>query len=97
VAERCEVQVSYAIGIAKPLSIRVDTFGTGKVSDDVLTSAVEDVFDLRPAAIIAQFKLRRPIYEKTAYHGHFGREDFPWEKTTKTAALKKAVAARKGK
>jgi S-adenosylmethionine synthetase len=96
-AERCEVQVSYAIGIAKPLSIRVDTFGTGKVSDDVLTSAVEEVFDLRPAAIIAQFKLRRPIYEKTAYHGHFGREDFPWEKTTKTAALKKAVAARKGK
>jgi len=96
-AERCEVQVSYAIGIAKPLSIRVDTFGTGKVSDDVLTSAVEEVFDLRPAAIIAQFKLRRPIYEKTAYHGHFGREDFPWEKTTKTSALKKAVAARKGK
>jgi S-adenosylmethionine synthetase len=96
-AERCEVQVSYAIGIAKPLSIRVDTFGTGKVSDDVLTASVEEVFDLRPAAIIAQFKLRRPIYEQTAYHGHFGREDFPWEKTTKTAALKKAVAARKSK
>ena len=90
-AERCEVQVSYAIGIAKPLSIRVDTFGTGKLSDPELTAAVEKVFDLRPAAIIAQFKLRRPIYEQTAYHGHFGRDGFPWEKTDKTAALKKAA------
>ena len=93
-ASRCEVQVSYAIGVAKPLSIRVDTFGTGKVSDDELTRAVEKVFDLRPAAIIAQFQLRRPIYEKTAYHGHFGREGFPWEATDRTAALTEAVAAK---
>jgi S-adenosylmethionine synthetase len=92
-AERCEVQVSYAIGIAKPLSVRLDTFGTGKLSDLELTAAVEKVFDLRPAAIIAQFNLRRPIYEKTAYHGHFGRDGFPWEETGKTAALQEAVGA----
>jgi S-adenosylmethionine synthetase len=92
-ASRCEVQVSYAIGIAKPLSIRAETFGTGKVKDDVLTAAVEKVFDLRPAAIIAQFDLKRPIYEKTAYHGHFGREGFPWERADRVAALTEAVAA----
>jgi S-adenosylmethionine synthetase len=92
-AARCEVQVSYAIGIAKPLSIRAETFGTGKVKDDVLTAAVEKVFDLRPAAIIKQFDLKKPIYEKTAYHGHFGRPGFPWERTDKTAALTEAVAA----
>jgi len=92
-ASRCEVQVSYAIGIAKPLSIRAETFGTGKVKDDVLTAAVEKVFDLRPAAITAQFDLKRPIYEKTAYHGHFGRDGFPWERTDKVAALTEAVAA----
>jgi S-adenosylmethionine synthetase len=93
-AERCEIQVSYAIGIAKPLSIRVDTFGTGKVADPDLTAAVESVFDLRPAAIIQQFDLRRPIYERTAYHGHFGREGFPWERTDKVAALQEAVASK---
>ncbi len=92
-AERCEIQVSYAIGIAKPLSVRVDTFGTGKLADAVLTDAVEKVFDLRPAAIINQFQLRRPIYEQTAYHGHFGRDGFPWEKTDKVQALQDAVAA----
>jgi S-adenosylmethionine synthetase len=92
-ASRCEVQVSYAIGIAKPLSIRAETFGTGKVKDDVLTAAVEKVFDLRPAAIIRQFDLKKPIYEKTAYHGHFGRAGFPWERTDKTAALSEAVSA----
>jgi len=92
-ASRCEVQVSYAIGIAKPLSIRAETFGTGKVKDDLLTAAVEKVFDLRPAAIIRQFDLKKPIYEKTAYHGHFGRSAFPWEKTEKIAALSEAVAA----
>jgi S-adenosylmethionine synthetase len=91
-ASRCEVQVSYAIGIAKPLSIRAETFGTGKVRDDVLTAAVEKVFDLRPAAIIRQFDLKKPIYEKTSYHGHFGRPGFPWERTDKTAALSEAVA-----
>ncbi len=93
-ADRCEIQLSYAIGIAKPLSVRVDTFGTGKVSDIDLTTAVESVFDMRPAAIIKQFDLKRPIYEKTAYHGHFGREDFPWERTDKVAALNEAVAAK---
>jgi S-adenosylmethionine synthetase len=93
-AERAEIQVSYAIGVAKPLSVRVDTFGTGKVSDDELTRAVESVFDLRPAALISQLNLRRPIYEKTAYHGHFGREGFPWEATDKVAALNEAVAAK---
>jgi S-adenosylmethionine synthetase len=86
-AKRCEVQVSYAIGIAKPLSIRVDTFGTGTVGEDKLTEAVSKVFDLRPAAIIKDLDLKRPIYEKTAYHGHFGRPDFPWEKTDRKAAL----------
>jgi S-adenosylmethionine synthetase len=96
-ADRCEVQLSYAIGIAKPLSVRVDTFGTGKVPDVDLTTAVESVFDMRPAAIIKQFDLKRPIYEKTAYHGHFGREDFPWERTDKVAALNEAVAAKSRK
>jgi S-adenosylmethionine synthetase len=91
-ASRCEVQVSYAIGIAKPLSIRAETFGTGQVSDDVLTAAVEKVFDLRPAAIIRHFDLKKPIYERTAYHGHFGREGFPWERTDRIAALTEAVA-----
>ncbi len=86
-ARRCEVQVSYAIGIAKPLSIRVDTFGTGKGGEDKLTEAVSKVFDLRPAAIIKDLDLKRPIYEKTAYHGHFGRPDFPWEQTTRKDAL----------
>ncbi|MBL8857492.1 MAG: methionine adenosyltransferase [Planctomycetes bacterium] len=93
-AERCEIQLSYAIGIAKPLSIRVDTFGTGKVSDLDLTAAVETVFNLKPDAIVKQFDLKRPIYEQTAYHGHFGREGFPWEKTDKVAALNEAVAAK---
>jgi S-adenosylmethionine synthetase len=86
-ARRCEVQVSYAIGIAKPLSIRVDTFGTGKVGEDKLTDAVSKVFDLRPAAIIKDLDLKRPIDEKTAYHGHFGRPDFPWEQTSRKDAL----------
>jgi S-adenosylmethionine synthetase len=92
-AERCELQVSYAIGVAKPLSIRVDTFGTGVVSEQALTRAIGEVFDLRPAAIIAQFDLKRPIYQATAYHGHFGRSSFPWERTDKVEALKEAVAA----
>jgi len=93
-ARRCEVQLSYAIGVAKPLSVRVDTFGTGKVADDVLDQAVEKVFDLRPAAILDRLELRRPIYAETAAHGHFGREGFPWERTDRTAELCEAVAAR---
>ncbi len=92
-ADRCEVQLSYAIGVAKPLSLRVDTFGTGKVADEVLDQAVGTVFDLRPAHILADLDLKRPIYEKTAYHGHFGRDEFPWEATNRTAELKAAVGA----
>jgi S-adenosylmethionine synthetase len=92
-AERCEVQVSYAIGVARPLSIRVDTYGTGVVGDYALTRAIEQVFDLRPAAIISQLELKRPIYQATAYHGHFGRQGFAWERTDKVEALKEAVAA----
>jgi S-adenosylmethionine synthetase len=90
-ARRCEVQVSYAIGIAKPLSIRVDTFGTGAVGDDKLCDAVGKVFDLRPAAIIRDLDLKRPIYEKTAYHGHFGRPEFPWEQANRVEALRQAA------
>ncbi|MCE9594456.1 MAG: methionine adenosyltransferase [Planctomycetes bacterium] len=92
-ATRCEVQVSYAIGVARPTSIRVDTFGTGKVGDDVLTAAVEKVFDLRPAAIIRDLNLKTPMYEKTAYHGHFGRPEFAWEKLSRVKELQEAVAA----
>ncbi|MCA8978714.1 MAG: methionine adenosyltransferase [Planctomycetes bacterium] len=95
-AERCEVQLSYAIGVAKPLSLRVDTFGTGTVADDVLDRAVAEVFDLRPARILAALDLKRPIYEKSAYHGHFGREEFPWEQTNKVAELQEAVASHAG-
>ena len=92
-ADRCEVQLSYAIGVAKPLSIRVETFGTGKVSDEAIGKAVEKVFDLSPAAIIRDLDLKRPIYRRTAYNGHFGREGFPWEATNRTAALTEAAAA----
>ncbi len=92
-ARRCEVQLSYAIGVAKPLSIRVDTFGTGKVEEDALTAAIGKVFDLRPAAIIASLDLKRPIYQETAYHGHFGRDAFPWEQASRAAKLAEAVGA----
>jgi S-adenosylmethionine synthetase len=90
-ARRCEVQVSYAIGIARPLSVRVDTFGTGSVADDALCGAVEKIFDLRPAAIIRDLGLKRPIYERTAYHGHFGRAEFPWEATNRVEELRAAL------
>ena len=88
-ADRCQVQLAYAIGVARPISILVDTFGTGKVSDEVLEGAVEKVFDLRPTAIINRLNLRRPIYRQTAAYGHFGRPelDLPWEKTDMTQAL----------
>jgi len=79
-ADKCEIQLSYAIGVAQPVSIMVDTFGTGKVPEDVIQSWVLLHIDLRPGAIIETLKLRRPIYEKTASYGHFGREEFPWEK-----------------
>ena len=94
-ASRCEVQISYCIGVAKPTSVYVDTFGTGKVPDDRIEQAVEKVFPLKPAEIIAHLKLLRPIYKKTAAYGHFGREEpeFTWEKTDKAAELKKAAGA----
>lgn len=92
-ADRVETQVAYAIGKARPLSVYVDTFGTGTVSDEKIASAIEKVFDLRPRAIIESLDLLRPIYRKTAAYGHFGREDadFTWENTDKVEELKAAV------
>ncbi|MAT02943.1 MAG: methionine adenosyltransferase [Acidimicrobiaceae bacterium] len=92
-AERCEVQVAYAIGIARPMSVLVETFGTEKVSPEAIASAVHEVFDLRPAAIIHNLNLRRPIYAQTAAYGHFGREgnSFTWEKLDKVDDLKAAL------
>ncbi|KRL57482.1 methionine adenosyltransferase [Furfurilactobacillus rossiae] len=93
-AHRVEVQLAYAIGVAQPVSISVDTFGTGNVSEQALTAAIRKVFDLRPAGIIKMLDLQRPIYKQTAVYGHFGRPDLdlPWEKTDKIDALKQAVA-----
>lgn len=93
-AKRCEVQIAYAIGMARPVSLMVETFGTGTYSEDVIAQAVEEVFDLRPGAIIDALDLRRPIYRKTAAYGHFGRElpEFTWEKRDKVEALQAAVA-----
>ena len=98
-AKKCELQLSYAIGVAKPISVMVDTFGTGIVSDDVLSKAVSKVFDLRPAAIIRDLDLRRPIYRQLAAYGHMGREELgvAWEKLDKVDALKKAVKQVEGK
>jgi S-adenosylmethionine synthetase len=89
--DRCEVQVAYAIGVAEPVSVMVDSFGTSKVSDDKLTSLVRKHFDLTPRGIIDSLKLRRPIYRKTAAYGHFGRGDFAWEQTDKAKALAKGL------
>jgi S-adenosylmethionine synthetase len=92
-AERCEIQVAYAIGVAHPLSVNVETFGTGKVSDEKIAALINEYFDLRPGAIIRDLNLRRPIYRKTAAYGHFGRDDiqFPWEETNKAETLRKAA------
>ena len=92
-AERCQVQLAYAIGVARPVSVRVDTFGTGTVADAVLEAAVDKVFDLRPTAIINRLDLRRPIYRQTAAYGHFGRPelDLPWEQTDMVEAIKAAL------
>jgi S-adenosylmethionine synthetase len=92
-ADRVEVQVAYAIGVAHPLSVNVETFGTAKIADEKIAALVNDHFDLRPGAIIRDLDLRRPIYRKTAAYGHFGRDDieFPWERTDKAAALQKAA------
>jgi S-adenosylmethionine synthetase len=92
-ASKCEVQLAYAIGVAKPVSVMVDTFGTGTISDDKISEIVNKVFDLRPAAIIDTLKLRAPIYRQLAAYGHVGREDLDvqWEKTDKVDAIKALV------
>lgn len=95
-AKNCEVQLAYAIGIAEPVSVRVDAFGMGLLGDDALTGLVRACFQLRPREIIAELGWRQPIFRRTACHGHFGRSEFPWEKLErverlKAAALKSAV------
>ncbi|RLA48297.1 MAG: methionine adenosyltransferase [Gammaproteobacteria bacterium] len=92
-AERCEIQISYAIGVAEPTSISVNTYGTGKCSDDQIIQLIKEHFELRPAGLIEMLDLKRPIYRSTAAYGHFGREeaDFTWEKTDKAEALKAAI------
>ncbi len=94
-ADKCEIQISYAIGVAEPTSVMVDTFGTGKLADAELTKIVRENFDLRPAGIIKMLDLRRPIYKQTASYGHFGRTDLslPWENTDKAEDLKKYIQA----
>jgi len=92
-AGRCEVQVAYAIGVAQPVSVLVETFGSENVDPDKISDAVQQVFDLRPAAIIRDLDLRRPIYQKTAAYGHFGRDDkdLTWEQATRVDDLKSAL------
>ncbi len=92
-ARRAEVQLAYAIGVAQPVSIRIDTFGTGRIPDEQILAAINEVFDLRPAAIIDKLNLRRPIYRKTAAYGHFGRvgDSFPWEETNRVDELRAAA------
>ena len=88
-AKRCQIELAYAIGVAQPVSVLVDTYGTGKMSDLALSALVRECFDLRPASIISRLNLRRPIYQQTAAYGHFGRTDLdlPWEKTDATEKL----------
>ncbi|RME63751.1 MAG: methionine adenosyltransferase [Caldilineae bacterium] len=92
-ADRCEIQIAYAIGVARPLSINVETFGTGKISDERIAALIDEHFDLRPGAIIRDLNLRRPIYRQTAAYGHFGRDDLdlPWERTDRAALLRQAA------
>ena len=90
-AERCELQVAYAIGVAKPVGIYINTYGTNKYSEMDILKAIEKTFDFRPKSIIDQLNLKKPIFSKTAAYGHFGRPEFSWEKTDKVAALKKAI------
>jgi len=94
-ADKCELQVAYAIGVAKPVGIYIDTFGTNKYAEEDILAAIEKVFDFRPKAIIDHLELKKPVFLKTAAYGHFGRPEFRWEKTDKVAALKAAV--KKGK
>ena len=93
-ARRAQVQLAYAIGVAHPVGIYVDTFGTSNVSDERLAEVLQEVFDARPAAIIAQLELRRPIYRETSAYGHFGRSEFPWERTDKVTELQERVLAK---
>lgn len=95
-ASRCEIQLAYAIGVAKPLSINVETFGTGRIEDEKIAELIDQTFDLRPGAIIRDLDLRRPIYRQTAAYGHFGREDvaLPWEATNRAEALREAAGVR---
>ena len=95
-ARRCEVQVAYAIGVSQPVSLMVDTFGTGVIDDDRIAALVQEHFDLRPKGIIQMLDLLRPIYTKTAAYGHFGREEpeFTWERTDKAAVLRDAAGLR---
>ena len=88
-ADECGIEVAYAIGVANPVSVFVDTYGTGKVSDEKLSGIIRENFDLRPAAIIEKLGLRKPMYKKTAAYGHFGRSGFPWEETDMADTLKK--------
>jgi S-adenosylmethionine synthetase len=90
-AEKCEIQISYAIGVSEPTSISIDTYNTGKLKDSVIANIVKEEFDLRPRGLIEMLDLKRPIYQKTAAYGHFGRDDIdlPWEKTDKLDVLKK--------
>jgi S-adenosylmethionine synthetase len=90
-ATRCEVQLSYAIGVARPLSVRVDCFGTATTDEEAIARAIDKVFDLTPSGIIRALDLKRPIFERTAYHGHFGRDGFSWEATNRVAELKEAL------
>jgi S-adenosylmethionine synthetase len=90
-ADKCEIQLSYAIGVAEPTSINIDTFGTGKVSDALLVKLVRDNFELRPFGLLKMLDLERPIYQATAAYGHFGREEFPWEKTDIAERLKASI------
>ncbi|HLU82652.1 MAG TPA: methionine adenosyltransferase [Trueperaceae bacterium] len=92
-ASRCQVQLAYAIGVAKPVGMYIDTFGTGVIDDDRITAVVKRLFDARPAAIIAQLDLRRPLYTATSSYGHFGREGFPWEATDRVSSLREAAGA----
>ena len=95
-ADRFEIEISYAIGIAKPISVSIETYGTGQVSDERILGLIEEHFDLRPAAIIDNLDLRRPIYQQTAAYGHFGRPDLdlPWERTDIAPALASAAGLR---
>jgi S-adenosylmethionine synthetase len=93
VAQRCLVQLAYVIGVADPVSVMVDTFGTGRVDEDLLVKVVREIFPLKPAGIITHLELRRPIYRHTAAYGHFGRSEpeFTWERTDKAEELRQAV------